>query len=83
MDTTYRTQDAKALEQWARTIPSVQLNLVFSKQDPSPSVWQDWEKGRKKVTGYDKRPANLRVFQHLVYGHCALPESFLLTYLYS
>ena len=83
MDTTYHTQDAKALEQWARAIPSAKFTLVFSKSDPSPSIWRDWENKRRKVTGQDKRPSNLAVFQHPQFRHCGLPGSFLLTYVYS
>jgi hypothetical protein len=84
MDTTYRTKDAKALEQWARKLPAVKINLILSKADPSVGVWQDWEKTkRKKLTGYEKRPENLRVFHQIGFGHCALPRNYLVTYLYS
>lgn len=83
MDSTYRTKDAMALEQWARKLGSVKFNLILSQKDRSVSVWRGWEAGRKKVTGYDKRPENLRVFYQAAFGHCALPKDFLLTYLYS
>jgi len=83
MDACYRTQDAKAFELWAGSLERTKFILVFSKADPSPSVWQDWERMRKKVTGNEKRPTNLRVFQHMAFKHCQLPGSFLGTYLYS
>jgi hypothetical protein len=80
MDTTYRLRDAKALEQWARNVATVQFNLVLSKSDPSVAVWQGWEKTRRNTTGQN-RPTNLRVFHNLAFGHCDLPANFLITYI--
>jgi hypothetical protein len=82
MDTTYRTKDAAALEQWARSLGSVVFNLVQSKSDPSVRVWQDWDRTRKNNTSQGV-PKNLRVFHNVRFGHCDLPANFLTTYNYS
>jgi hypothetical protein len=81
LDTTYRTQDAKALEQWARNLGAAQFILVFSKRDPSPAVWKGWEKTRKKMTGQVERPKNLQVFNMLRDEHCDLPRRYVSTFL--
>lgn len=81
MDTTYRTQDAKSLEQWARKLEAVQFILVFSKRDPSRTVWKDWEKTRKKMTGQAERPKNLKVFNMTADGHCDLPRRYVSAFL--
>jgi len=82
LDTMYRTKDAQSFDQWARKRPAVKFDLVLSKSDPSVAVWQDWEKRtRKRLTGTDKRPANVRVFHQTTFQHCELPANFLTTYL--
>jgi len=82
MDTMYRTKDAQSFDQWARKRPGVKFDLLLSKSDPSVAVWQDWEKKtRKRLTGTDKRPANMRVFHQTTFKHCEMPANFLVTYL--
>ena len=74
MDTIYRLQDAKALEQWARNRPLVQFLLclaIRSSLDQPPAIWQSWMKTR----GKGKLP-NLTVL-NTKHGHCALPENYV------
>jgi hypothetical protein len=82
MDTTYRTKDAEALEQWARSFGRVVFNLVQSNSDSSVPVWQNWDRTRKNKTGFGV-PKNLRIFHEVRFGHCDLPSNFLTTYNYS
>jgi hypothetical protein len=85
MDTTYRLQDAKALEQWARKFesakPVVQFILILSGEGTPPNVWKYWEKMRKKTMGNVGLPWNLIVNNMPKDKHCDLPGKYVGTFL--
>ncbi len=84
LDTTYRLQDAKALEQWARklesTRPDVQFWLTLSKSGDPPNVWKYWENTRKKTMGKVELPGNLMI-NNMPEEHCDLPGKYVGPYI--
>jgi len=83
MDTTYGwgLEHAKALERWARNLPTARFTLVLSNGGTPPNVWKTWEKTRKKATGFAERPPNLDVQSMPKDGHCDLPAKYLTVFI--
>jgi hypothetical protein len=76
MDTTYRTQDAKALERWALNRRFIRFILVLSKVGDPPNVWKNWENTSGKVA----LPGNLEVLKTKD-QHCDLPGKYIEAFL--
>ena len=82
MDTTYGwgLEHAKALERWARKLPTTRFTLVLSNGGTPPGVWKYWEQTRKKTPG-SERPGNLSVQTMTKDGHCDLPAKYLTSFI--
>ena len=81
MDTTYRPQDAKALEQWARNRRIAQFILVLSKAGDPPNVWKNWRDPKRNPMAKVPLPGNLQVHNMTKDGHCDLPGKYVESFL--